>query len=89
MARKKKTPQESSKELIKKKDAALELSASIIRSNKKDLNSDINLIESLNRYIATLETKIKYQDELITEQREMLREQREHLQSLATPLTNN
>jgi len=72
MARKKKNPQESDKELIKKKDAALELSAAIIRSNKKDSDSDFNLIASLNRYIEALENKINYQTELLTETRERL-----------------
>ena len=73
MARKKKTLQESNKELIKKKDAALELSAAIIRSNKKDSDSDAALIESLNRYIATLENKLNFQEQLLIEIRDKLR----------------
>ncbi|MDR0302351.1 MAG: hypothetical protein LBI04_08600 [Treponema sp.] len=51
---------------------ALDLSAAIIRSNKMLINSDANLIESLNRYIATLENKISYQTDLIKELRERL-----------------
>ena len=73
MARKKKNLQESNKELIKKKDAALELSAAIIRSNKKDSDSDAALIESLNRYIATLENKLNFQEQLLIEIRDKLR----------------
>ena len=73
MARKKKTPQESNKELIKKKDAALELSAAVIRSNKKDSDSDAALIESLNRHIATLENKLNFQEQLLIEIRDKLR----------------
>jgi hypothetical protein len=34
--------------------------------------SDAALIESLNRYIATLENKIKYQTDLLKEQKERL-----------------
>lgn len=52
------------KELVKK-DAAADLSAAIIRANKKDRDSNAALIESLNRYIATLENKLTYQAELI------------------------
>jgi predicted RNase H-like nuclease (RuvC/YqgF family) len=61
------------------KDAALELSAAIIRaykSNTADLlkktASDSNLIESLNRHISTLENKISYQTDLIKELKERL-----------------
>jgi len=60
------------KKTVKKKDDAQDLSAAIIRSNKKDSDSDFYLIESLNRYIKTLETKVNYQTELLKELKERL-----------------
>jgi len=58
-----------------------------IEEIRKKQAQDAALIKSLNRHIATLENKIKYQDELINEQKAQLKEQREHLQSLAAQLS--
>jgi outer membrane translocation and assembly module TamA len=64
---------------IKKNDEAMDLSAAIILSNKKDheflqkkIKSDSYLIVSLSRYITALEGKEKMQAELIKELRERL-----------------
>ncbi|MCL2765973.1 MAG: hypothetical protein FWD40_11965 [Treponema sp.] len=61
------------------KDDTQYLSASIILALKNDTSflqnkivRDSNLIESLQRFIKTLETKITYQTELLQEQKERL-----------------
>ena len=58
--------------IIAEKDKAQDLSAAIIQEYKKELASlqskaasDSNLIESLNRYIKMLETKINHQNGLL------------------------
>jgi len=58
--------------IIAQKDKAQDLSAAIIQEYKKELvslqskaASDSNLIESLNRYITMLETKINHQNGLL------------------------
>jgi hypothetical protein len=43
---------------------------------------DVCLIESLNRYIDTLEHRAAYQDELAAEQRKTIAEQRETIREL-------
>jgi len=59
---------------IRHKDDALRLSAAIIQTTKNDLaeilkkyKSDEALVESLNRYIETLENKDRYRSELLQE----------------------
>jgi len=66
-------------ETIRHKDNALNLSTAIIQSNKDDIArlqkkivSDSNLIESLNRYILTLEGRDKERLDRIKELEEKL-----------------
>jgi hypothetical protein len=68
-------------ELIIHKIEAEALSAATIRTDKLDIAnlqkkivSDSNLIESLNRYIATLEKKSEYQADMLKDLKRQLKE---------------
>ena len=65
--------------VIAQKEKAQDLSAAIIQGCRKDIAalqskivSDANLIESLNRYVATLETKSNHQTELLQDMKRQL-----------------